>query len=107
MKEELLKLAERCETGEASFMLDADISKIDPTYRGGPIPAYTGSLDAAKALVPEKWDWGIAHFGPRGSEAQAWPHGALDSADKVVGSSDANVAAALCAAALRARAANA
>lgn len=65
---------------------------------------FTASLDAAMTLVPEGLDWGIAHFGPRGSEAQAWPRGAHDSADKVTGSSDTIPALALCAAALRARA---
>ena len=116
MNEELLALAARCEAASGPDReLDAAICValgIEPQARemlqfpayDGCVRYFTASLDAAMTLVPEGWDWGIAWFGPRGSEAQAWPRGDHTSERKAIGSSDGDVAVALCAAALRARA---
>ncbi len=68
--------------------------------------AFTGSLDAAMTLVPEGWNWlaqsNRKKFGLKPS-AQCWP----DGEDRRTKTSEASTPAlALCAAALRAKAAN-
>lgn len=110
----LAGLAARCEAATGpDRKLDLFIAKAICFFDGSRasyslnqnlFPKYTASLDAAMTLVPEGWDWGIAHFGPRGSEAQMWPRGDRTSDRKVIGSSDTSPALALCVAALRVRA---
>lgn len=71
-----------------------------------PVPDYTGSIDAALTLVPEGWSWGLSHESERSdgrtfaSVRRYW-----SSFDRDHFCWAATPALALCAAALRARAA--
>ncbi len=60
-KDELIKLAERCEAAEGpNFELEMEIGRaVAPNFKemwrstiGRPAPAYTASLDAAMTLIP-------------------------------------------------------
>lgn len=116
----LLQLAERCEREEPSRSLDADIAVTQGWKRfpgdnwTGPraainVPCYTTSLDAAVTLVPPNTYWMIG----KGKESADEPlYGAIIETALLsrrvelgVGESDKHEALALCAAALRARAA--
>jgi hypothetical protein len=114
----LLALAERCEqaTGpdkELDFTIDdfmlkhgAETDRIrNPRY----VLPYTASLDAAVTLVPEGYYWQAANGKRRHSEPQACAdlfvaHGP-NRGDMSFTADAATAALALCAAALRARAA--
>jgi hypothetical protein len=117
----LLELAERCEKAtRPDWSLDCDIARArgyyvpsPPTGGGlavptGSVPRYTASLDAAMNLVPEGSTVGLS-FGPAKNSAFVVPPGAdLLGPDRL--NSDAKAATpvlALCAAALKARAASA
>lgn len=102
--ETLLSLAERCEqegpSRELDFQIDAHATPVHSNNEA-PILRYTTSLDAAVGLIPETFEWAIRTIeGPfRGS---VWRHDPYFCAIEA----DARTAAlALCAAALRARAA--
>lgn len=102
----LLELAERCEKATGpDRALDYDIAHFVTRAHlasHGNAPAYAASLDAAVTLVPEGCKWGLYHDPdckhPKGNSA-AWVdnHFARYAA--------ATPALALCAASLRARAA--
>lgn len=105
-KDELLKLADRCEREEPSQELDAAISRAflaSGLGNGAPCyQDYTHSLDAAVTLVPSK--------SPRGAEV-GWQVTSLEASVFWVPTRENNFdgcastpALALCAAALRARA---
>lgn len=103
----LLALAERCEREEPSYALDCQIEHLCAPERAhfiGNAKPYTTSLDAAVTLVPEWHRWSVE----TGTMCSAVVHNleALFPGDrtKVTGRS-ARPAPALCAAALRARAA--
>ena len=93
----LLELAERCEAAEGSDSnLDwAIINAINPDERW----TYTGSIDAAARLVPEGWGWNLDSGGY--AVVLDWGNGPKPR----IGGRGATPALALCAAALRARAA--
>jgi hypothetical protein len=99
----LLELAERCEkaTGpdfDLSFAIwQAAIEPIAPSSRQ---PDYTASLDAAMTLVPEGWFLSVSTH-PEGAFAVAVCQDLIGKSDLRV----ATAALALCAAALKARAA--
>lgn len=40
--------------------------------------ARTASLDAAKTVVPEGWDWSASSYGEDGASAEVWVHGWQD-----------------------------
>lgn len=99
----LLALAERCEQAagpdrELDFAIAAGVGWPDSPNLHQHARRYTESLDAAVTLVPEGWRWFVDSVG--------FAHVYKDS---IVGASDikagAKPALALCAAALRARAA--
>lgn len=116
----LLALAARCEVEKPSKTLDADIGravgetpKIKNIYRQNRyprellrtdkvFPAYTTSLDAAVTLVPEGKDW---QAGKIGNECAAGIYPAAHHPFATHKAKAATPALALCAAALRARAA--
>jgi hypothetical protein len=127
--EALLALAERCEKAEGPDReLDAAIAPLTGLTvvdEGHPIgrmcyddigaahlmPRYTASLDAAMTLVPESWGWMVSQ-----PNAKALSSGLLKERTPVMGEvqygcdqryavAAATPALALCAAALRARAA--
>lgn len=135
--ETLLSLAARCETaGSNSWDLDREIfkavhlpdiwfgSKVISWFGNGPFgcntedgkrhldcinaPNYTSSIDAAVMLVPEQYWWSITDYreAPAVKQAEASVHwkGGIHAFKCA---SSASVALALCAAALRARAARA
>lgn len=94
----LLALAARCEREESSYVLDRDIAMAIDNLRGF-LPNYTSSLDAAVTLVPKEYK-------------NSWSAGDNSGEDKVFGrlgyeheATGLTPALALCAAALRARAA--
>lgn len=95
--DELLALAARCEAEEPSRHLDLDILMACQMPPG--IKPYTTSLDAAVTLVPEGWTGRIGLFG--------WAELVNLRFDTVSGGRAGinRAALALCAAALRARAA--
>lgn len=103
---DLLALAERCEREEASRDLDIQIACLCGLLHRSTGTYYTASLDAAVTLVPEGFVWGASNLcGPT-----AHVVGEEDADGNVpTGDSDAastkSVPLALCAAALRARAA--
>lgn len=111
--DELHTLAARCEREAPSSSLDFAIfeathanSAPAGTFEEWVAPAYTTSLDAAVTLVPEGFVWAADNLsGPRAHVLG----GENDAGDVPEGSSDTlgtkTVALALCAAALRARAA--
>jgi hypothetical protein len=108
----LLQLAERCEKAVgADRELDLDITEaLGLAGRSAlSLVPFTASLDAAMKLVPEGWDWG-AYFSPEnigiypravGAAKCQGPHDG-----QFVMAQSATPALALCAAALRARAAS-
>jgi hypothetical protein len=112
MNEKLIELAERCEKAKKPDReLDADIALTQgwTEHPGdnwiGPhgqisVPAFTASLDAALTLVPEGHDWIIEHVNGGLTICARVGH---NDPDRI---SWGDIAAlALCAAALRARAA--
>jgi len=114
---ELLALAERVETASgADRELDATICValgVEPQAREMlQFPAYdrsvryfTASIDVAMTMVSEGWDWQVTSHGEDGAHAAVWAHGYHD--DTVIHVHPAATPSlALCAAALRARAAN-
>ncbi len=120
-KDELLDLADRCEREEASWDLSVaiELAIVAGTRRftgKGPFcvetadqrrynpPAYASSLDAAVTLVPEGASWNVQMY--RGSgDAMVVYEDNEDRPDLDAEASAATPALALCAAALRARAA--
>lgn len=125
MTDELLKLAERCEKATGPDReIDGDIQiEIDPLCHSvtaadifsesghyvGRLLAYTASLDAAMTLVPEGFEFAVGS-GRRAamSETMKRPWGNVFAPDDIGSPADnaATPALALCAAALRARAAS-
>ncbi len=124
---DLIELAERCERAEGpDYQLDGDIAramgwsyrqregfshwqwysqgKTDAPLSEGEIrvcpPAYTTSIDAALSLVPEGWCFEVTNF-----DTFATVFAGLGSAPKASAGGD-TPALALCAAALKARAAH-
>ena len=104
----LLALAERCEQSagpdrELDAEIDAAIGWPTSSYFHQHTRRYTGSLDAALKLVPEGWKWSVnwSHH------ARLWLGGGMSSAPSNIEQSPgcANPALALCAVALRAKAA--
>jgi hypothetical protein len=117
--ESLIALAERCEKATGPDReLDAEIARaigwtnVSPVGHGhvghcpnhffGSVPLHTASLDAAMTLVPEGEQWNVASYpwAEHTHKAAAWVG---NKRGPVIGA--ATPALALCAAALRARAA--
>ena len=99
-REELLKLADRCEQADGpSYALERDIAKaLNPNFTRMTVPKnYTASIDAAMQLVPEGWTGLIPVSG--GEEAWLWPNSKPSRGHRC---NAATPALALCAAALRA-----
>jgi hypothetical protein len=121
---ELYALAERCEQAMAAdYALDAAIwcvlndmpvsKRIIYDFERGEAQRYTASLDAAMTLVPEGWVIGsVAEEAPRTQWVVELRRGYRTSYDKAIfsdcrpGQRCKTFALALCAAALRARAAS-
>lgn len=107
----ILELANRCETEEPSRELDHCIWwALRPNVTGEePPPSYTTSLDAAVTLVPDQWAWFVEWIGAPFTEGMArlWIPGqrTLNLATEQVHVEAKTPALAICAAALRARAA--
>jgi hypothetical protein len=111
----LLDLAERCEKAEgASYVLDHDIrialgikapSGFQMQYEGASLPAYTASVDAALALVPEGWHPSVILR--QAIDAAIMATRSASSDTEAQREFTRRLAAFICAAALRARAANA
>ena len=107
---QLLELAERCEREEPSDMLDWAIQEQAVDTPGTPLPVkpYTTSLDAAVTLVPSEgvawWELSVEPSYPAGAGSRAEVF--FDDERKSDTRGDASTSAlALCAAALKARAA--
>ena len=107
---ELIALAERCEREEPSAALnfaiwEAVYARRAPvgTFEEWVAPAYTASLDAAVTLVPDGWSWFCEGPASISAAAHIWNPSARASAE--YRSLAKTPALALCAAALRARAA--
>lgn len=98
----LLELADRCVSSAASWQLDDAIAQaafgLPPCGTAGPRP-YTSTLDGAALLVPETMDWEVCTIERRRGRAHVWVPGNRITANAKT------PALALCAAALRARAA--
>jgi hypothetical protein len=105
----LLTLAERCERAAGPDReLDVDIAEqVSLWTQQLTAPDFTTSLDAAMTLVPEGLEWGAGTYGNPDTEGPwAWCATQQQSAECEFGySRGATPALALCAAALRARAA--
>ena len=108
----LLELAERCEKAEGpDRALDYDIahSVTRAHLETGKAPAYTASIDAALTLVPEGWDWSAQTSCLKGlsrASCDLTQLAPFKPEDWTVRTARATTPAlALCAAALRARAA--
>jgi hypothetical protein len=97
--DELNALADRCEREEPSHNLNCSIGCAVDAEPGVMPPAYTTSLDAAVTLVPEGWNWGVWSNGC----AMTWSD--IPSTHVQANRRNLPPALALCAAALRARAA--
>lgn len=107
--EALNALADRVERVEPHALLDAAIHAVvhGAMDLQDDQPAYTTSLDAAVTLVPEGWNWGVDGQSSKQFEATVWK-----AASRFLVCDDVErygrhkvAAAALTAAALRARAA--
>ena len=99
----LLALAERCEQAagpdrELDGEIDAAIGWPTSSYFHQHTRRYTGSLDAAITLVPDGWIWVVGSYG----NARVYQD---QTAGKSFIGENAKPALALCAPALRARAA--
>lgn len=108
--EALNELADRVEREEPSYSLDMAIS-LQITGSELPSLLYTTSLDAAVTLVPEGWSWGVDGQSSLTFEGSVWKcagrEGGFLVGDNIERYGRHKVAAAaLCAAALRARAAD-
>ncbi len=108
----LLALAERCEREKPSYALDCKIEHLCEPERGrfiGNAKPCTTSLDAAVTLVPEGWAWFVEWIGAPFSEGRArlWIPSQRTQRLRVenVNTQAKTPTMALCAAALRARAA--
>ena len=100
MRDELLKLAEECEKAEGvNFDLECRIGKAIGRGERQLSPPYTCSLDAALTLLPGPYAWSVERRVTFDCEAIVYGHEMHKSADA------ATPALAMCAAALRARAA--
>mgnify|MGYP003531497041 CR=1 FL=1 len=100
--EALTALADRVERDEPSRYLDADIEEAERGYATAEPLYYTTSIDAAVMLVPEKNEWWEVYV------EKDWKHHAraqIDIAVQIITAFGLTPAAALTAAALRARAA--
>lgn len=102
MSETLETLARRCEREQPSPALDRAIFAAVGGMVGEIVPAFTTSLDAAVTLVPEDCWWEGA-FSDHSTTAEIHHHEHYDEIGRGAGAHTA--AMALCAAALRARAA--
>jgi hypothetical protein len=102
---DLLKLAERCEAATGhSLDLDHEIGRALSTDGNYSYRPYTASLDAAMQLVPEGWYIGEWVESPDRDTSWITLVPAADEKVERTGKADTNPLA-LCAAALRARAA--
>jgi hypothetical protein len=111
---DLLTLAERCEREEPSDALDWAIAQATtpPGVRGWYQKPYTTSLDAAVTLVPEDWNWTVERYcfdavmpyREPGAKASVW-RDSRNPRERFFYIEAKTPALALCAAALRARAA--
>lgn len=103
----LLALARRCEEAEGHDpILDEDIAITMRRAMGDEDAApYTASLDAAVSLVPEGWSfWHLSQYTDGPAECSIFPSQSADDHSPVKGDA-ATAPLALCAAALKARAA--
>lgn len=106
---ELLALAVRCEHEEPSRELDADIERAVRGMRANQMypPPRTSSIDSAVTLVPKDFDHTMTWY-RKTADAYVSRDGGEFKPDDCVGQATAStLALALCAAALRARAAEA
>lgn len=121
---DLLKLADRVEAlsgpdrgADAAIArsFSHDVESDDGDFWFGPydalpvrVPDFTGSLDAAMTLVPEGWGFRVESEGDGSRPCSASIYKPADCCNEFVISCDYAItpALALCAAALRARAAN-
>lgn len=126
--QKLLELAERCEKAEGPIReLDVAIAQAvwpqlthyaphcrgeepifwDDPFRKQPCPHFTASLDAALTLVPEgfRWKLGYSRYVPCVAELVDYRAQMEPNLGTFVSECDSSHALALCAAALRARAA--
>jgi hypothetical protein len=126
----LLKMADRCEREEASFELEADIARTIgwtlvrmteinervPGFKGpqgcppgenylGWVPGFSRSLDAAVTLVPPEFHWSVDGRNPQETLGTANVYQIATSVPAARCFGAKTPALALCAAALRARAA--
>ena len=107
--EALTALADRVEREEPSRYLDADIEEAERGYATAEPLYYTTSIDAAVMLVPEKNEWWEVYVEKDWVYVEKdWKHHAraqIDIAVQIITAFGLTPAAALTAAALRARAA--
>lgn len=108
-------LALRCEkAGSSSYALECEIAKALGQYATPPLN-YTVSVDMALTLVPDGWTWQVSNRAPKPNSGRAYIHNSelifsgvgtrlnpKHESSEVVARTPA---LALCAAALRARAA--
>lgn len=100
--DELRALADQCEREEGSLLLDYDIHHAMAARKAESIPSsYTTSLDAAVTLVPENEWWEVYVEKDWSQHARAQ----IDIAVLIITGFGKTPALAICAAALRARAA--
>jgi len=100
----LLDLAGRCEKAtNAEYAIERDIA--DALDLPGIPKFYTGSLDAAMTLLPERALWRVGHVSMAwGDRPQIWASVKPVGSTQIQGNPGATPALALTAAALRARA---
>lgn len=108
-RQELLKLADRCEREAPSYELDCRIEHFCDPERArqvGNARAYTASLDAAVSLVPEGWGWSYSHRPPHtGLHISIWDSAHPSAFPSAYSEKAKTFATGVCAASLRARAA--